>query len=87
MSIGWMLDDIITNILKNKAENQPMEVVDSYCTKHCTTIILCTESHFNIFIGRKILMKVLMFYVHVTMFKKIRQYLSNMLMWYGQSDV
>ena len=30
MSIGYMFDDIIIYIFKNKAVNQLMEVIDSY---------------------------------------------------------
>ena len=60
-SSGSVFDDIITNKFKNKAENQHMEVVNSYFTKIEENDILCTEGHFKIFIGRNLPMKVLMF--------------------------
>ena len=67
MSSGFMSDEIIINIFRNNSENQHMKVVDSYFTKTEENNILCAEGHFNIFIGRKLLMKLLMLYVHITM--------------------
>ena len=64
-----------------------MEVVDNYFTKTEDNNTLCTEGHFNIFIVRKLLMKVLMLYVHITMLKKMMQYLSSISLWDTQSDV
>ena len=67
MPSGLMFHDIITNKFRNKSENQHLEVVDSYFTKTEDKHVSCTEGHFKMFIGRKLLMKVLMFYVHFTM--------------------
>ena len=80
-----MFDDIIINILSKKALNQHVEVVDIYFTKTGKKNIFI-EDHFNIFIGRKVLIKVLIFYVHISMLKTMTQFLSNIIIWYTQSD-
>ena len=78
MSIGLMFYDKRMNLFRNKAVNWHVEVVDIYLKKKRTKKIICTEGHFNIFIGGKVLMKSLMLYAHNSILKK-RQYLSNIL--------
>ena len=41
---------------------------------------LWTERYFNIFIGRMLLMKVLMLYIHITMWKTYKR--DNICLWY-----
>ena len=55
MPSGLMFDEIMTNLFRNRIEKQHVEVVDIYFTKHRTTTFLCTQSHFKMFIVRKLL--------------------------------
>ena len=63
-----MFDDIIMNMIKNKVLGFHVEGVDSYLKKTEKKNI-CGGGHFNTFTGIKALMKVLMFYVRISMLK------------------
>ena len=62
-----------------------MEVVDSYLTKKERSNIFLCRGSLQDFSCKNQLMKVLMLYVHIKIMKKMRRFLSNMLVWDGQS--
>ena len=47
MSSGFMFDDIIMDIFRNKALESHVKVVDSYFIKNTTTKYISTEGYFK----------------------------------------
>ena len=70
MSSVLVFDDIIMNLFSNKSVKNTWKVLIFIFQKQSKTTFKCIESYFWIFIGRKLLMKVLMLCFHIIMFKK-----------------
>ena len=70
MSSDMMFDNIIMNIFRNKALECHVKLVYSYLKKQRTTKFIFMEGHFKTFTERKALVKVLMLYDQISMFKK-----------------
>ena len=70
MSSDMMFDNIIMNIFRNKALECHVKLVYSYLKKQRTTKFIFMGGHFKTFTERKALVKVLMLYDQISMFKK-----------------
>ena len=68
MLSGFIFGDIIINIFRNKAVHSHAELVDSY-KKNKEKSFICIEGHIKILIGRMVLMKILMLYIHIPIYK------------------
>ena len=69
MSISLMFDDIIMNMIRNKALEYHKEGVDSFLQILRTKEFICTGGQLKNFNGIKALMKFLMLHVYISILK------------------
>ena len=73
MSSGLMFDKIIISMIRNYALEYHLEGVDIYFTNIEKNRTYMYRGHFNIFTGRKSLLKVLMLHVYISIFKESKR--------------